>query len=197
MEAIKRKFTSSGTSASCARGGDRKRMKWVTHQIVGAGAAVLAGLPPLAVGAAWLGSIAPDVIDQKVAGLFPNERKAFYAIHRRTTHWLGWWLAIWIAAFAAPGLARLVPGLTELPVLMAGLGLGGMAHVLLDMCTPSGVPLMPFSRTPRFSLNLCRTGSLGEYVFLAVALGVMWLIKGDELRPLLNNALRGLRHLAG
>ena len=65
-------------------------MKWVTHQIVGAGAAVLAGLPPLAVGAAWLGSIAPDVIDQKVAGLFPNERKAFYAIHRRTTHWLGW-----------------------------------------------------------------------------------------------------------
>ena len=102
-----------------------------------------------------------------------------------------------VAAFAAPGLARLVPGQTELPVLLAGLGLGGMAHVLLDMCTPSGVPLMPFSRTPRFSLNLCRTGSLGEYVFLAVALGVMWLVKGDELRPLLNSALRGLRHLAG
>ena len=172
-------------------------MKWITHQVVGAGAALLAGLPPLAVGAAWMGSIAPDVIDQKIAGLFPNERKAFYKIHRRTTHWLGWWLAIWIAAFAAPGLARLVPGLTELPVLLAGLGLGGMAPVLLDMCTPSGVPLMPFSRTPRFSLNLCRTGSLGEYVFLAVALGVMWLVKGDELRPLLNSALRGLRHLAG
>ena len=47
-------------------------MKWITHQVVGAGAALLAGLPPLAVGAAWMGSIAPDVIDQKIAGLFPN-----------------------------------------------------------------------------------------------------------------------------
>lgn len=97
-------------------------MKWITHQVVGAGAALLAGLPPLAVGAAWMGSIAPDVIDQKIAGLFPNERKAFYKIHRRTTHWLGWWLAIWIAAFAAPGLARLVPGLTELPCCWPGSG---------------------------------------------------------------------------
>ena len=170
-------------------------MKWVTHQVIGAGVAVLAGLPSLAVGAAWLGSIAPDVLDQKIAGLFPNKQKAFYKVHRRTTHWLGWWLAIWIAAFAVPGLARLVPDLTELPLLLAGLGLGGVTHVLLDMCTPSGVPLMPFSRTPRFSLNLCSTGSLREYLFLAAALGVMWLFAGDEIRPLLDRALRSLRHL--
>lgn len=172
-------------------------MKWLTHQIVGAGTALLIGLPPPAVGAAWMGSIAPDVIDQKIAGLFPDKQKAFYKIHRRTTHWAGWWLAMWGAALTVPGLADLVPGLNELPVLLTGLGLGGVMHVLLDMCTPSGVPLLPFSRTPRFSLNLCRTGSLGEYLFLAVALAVMWLIKYDGARPLLERALHGLRHLAG
>ena len=165
-------------------------MKWVTHQTVGAGMAYVMGLPLLAVGAAWFGSIAPDVLDQKLAKLVPGDRKtAFYKVHRRTTHWLGWWIAIWIAAFAVPDLDKAIEGLPELPLLVAGLGFGGVSHILLDMCTPSGVPLKPFSYSPRFSLKLCKTGSLGEYLFLAASVALMAFLKYEEVQPIVDYAV--------
>ena len=51
-----------------------------------------------------------------------------------------------------------------------GLAIGGLSHVVLDMLTPQGIPLLPFTRRGRVSLKLCRTGGLGEWIFLAAML---------------------------
>ena len=63
--------------------------------------------------------------------------------------------------------------------MCTGLALGGLSHVVLDMLTVQGVPLLPFSRKNRFSLKLCKTGGVGEYVFLACMLAATWLFLRD------------------
>ena len=75
-----------------------------------------------------------------------------------------------------------------------GLGFGGLSHVILDMLNPHGVPIMPFSRKPTFSLKLCSTGSLGEYVFLAAMLVVFIALLGPELRHTIYSIERAAQH---
>ena len=140
------------------------------------------------VAAACVGAVMPDVLDQRMAGLAPTRRgrqKIFNAVHRGTTHWFGWWLILCAVAFAAPG-AQMGPMGRD---VLLGLGFGGLSHVALDMLTPSGVPLTPFSRSNKFSLKLCSTGSLGEYCFLLCVVGLAWWFYGADL-------LKLTRHLA-
>ena len=165
-------------------------MKWITHQATAVAAALALHLPLEGVAATCAGAVLPDVLDQRIAGLAPTRggrQKVFNAIHRGTTHWFGWWLAICVAAFVlSPGsLGSLKFGSAHLDSLgrdaLLGLGFGGLSHVLLDMLTPSGVPLTPFSRQNKLSLNLCSTGSLGEYCFLACVVGATWLFFHEDL----------------
>lgn len=175
-------------------------MKWFTHQSLAAASAIALGMPVAAVGGAVAGAVLPDVIDHRVAALSPNRQRAFNQIHRGASHWFGWYVALLLAALAAP---EFMPGLLSglksagllhgslgkvgqgvLASVMAGVAYGALSHVLLDMCTPSGVPLTPFSRKNKISLNLCSTGSLREYAFLAVSLVVLALLSGDRLREL-------------
>ena len=165
-------------------------MKWITHQTAAVAAALALHLPLEGVAAACVGAVLPDVLDQRVAGLAGGKKtrqKVFNAIHRGTTHWFGWWLALLLAALVASAPA-LPPAWRGVP---PGLGLGGLSHVLLDMLTPAGVPLLPFSRKSRISLHLCATGSLGEYCFLACAAGAVWLLKGEDLLRLARQLGRG------
>ena len=155
-------------------------MKWITHQATAVAAALALHLPLEGVAAACAGAVLPDVLDQRIAGLAPTRRgrqKVFNAIHRGTTHWFGWWLAVCVAAFALSPSSLGALGRDAL----LGLGFGGLSHVLLDMLTPSGVPLTPFSRQNKLSLKLCSTGSLGEYCFLACVAGATWLLYHDDL----------------
>jgi len=153
-------------------------MKWVTHQVGAFGAGMLLQLPLAGLAACVVGGILPDVFDQKLAGLFRNRQKAFNNIHRGFTHWPGLWLGLLVAVCvflpAGPfGLVRAV---------LFGAAVGGLSHVVLDMMTPQGIPLLPFSRRNRFSLHLCRTGSLGEYAFCAAMIAAMVLfMRGDIL----------------
>lgn len=137
-------------------------MKWLTHQM----GAVLAALSltgsPLVIGSAFAGGILPDVIDQKRARLGKNRRerqKIFNSAHRGASHWFGWWLLLF---FASAMLSQ-----APLREIAAGLALGGLSHVGLDMLTTRGVPLVPFTRKGSVSLRFCSTGSWKEYVFLA------------------------------
>ncbi|MGN0008541.1 MAG: metal-dependent hydrolase [Desulfovibrionaceae bacterium] len=152
-------------------------MKWVTHQAVAVAAAYTLKMPAEGLAAVWLGSVMPDILDQKIAGLFRNRQKAFNQIHRGATHWFGIWALLLCAAFVLP-----LPSPLESAV--AGLGFGGLAHVALDMCTPSGIPLVPWSRRNKFSLKICKTGSVGEYCFLAVSMALFGCLYPDELRGL-------------
>ena len=64
--------------------------------------------------------------------------------------------------------------------VVGGFGFGALTHVLLDMCTTHGVPLLPFAKK-RFSLKLCSTGSIGEYALLIMCILVFWIMEKPEL----------------
>lgn len=139
-------------------------MKWITHQIGGFLTAIALQLPAAGICAALAGSILPDILDQKLSGLGRTRKqrqKIFNQVHRGASHWFGWWLGLLLAP-----LVWLSPGLA--PDIAAGLAIGGLSHVALDMLTTMGVPILPFCRRHKVSLHLCSTGKAGEYVFLSV-----------------------------
>lgn len=162
-------------------------MRWPTHQAAAVVCAIALHLPAAGVGAALVGATVPDVLDQRISGLGLGRRgrqRLFNRIHRGSTHWFGWWFALFALVLAVPMPA-------EARALLSGLALGGLSHVGLDMLTPQGVPLTPFSRKGRYSLGLCRTGGLGEYAFLAALCGIACLTLGDDALRLARNALHG------
>lgn len=188
-------------------------MKWFTHQSIAVAAALALHMPPVGVAGVILGSVLPDVVDQRLARLTPNPQKTFNRIHRGASHWFGWYVALLLTALLWPlagDMTGLLRGMhlpflekilghtavqfpSQLPSLLAGLGFGALLHVALDMLTPSGVPLTPFSRRRKLSLKLCSTGSLGEYVFLAVGLGAIALLGHDRLPEIMRAVGRFLR----
>ncbi len=165
-------------------------MRWLTHQVGALGAAFLLHLPPAGIVAAWFGGILPDVFDQKLANLHPSRQTGFNRVHRGFTHWPGLWIGLMLVSIV------LLPkhGLHLLRPVCVGLSVGGLSHVLLDMLTPQGIPLSPFSRRNRFSIGLCRTGSAGENIFLFCLLAAIVLFLGEDVlregRHLLNFFLR-------
>ncbi|MDO5536174.1 MAG: metal-dependent hydrolase [Desulfovibrionaceae bacterium] len=152
-------------------------MRWMTHQVGALAAAFWLQLPPIGLFAAWFGGILPDVFDQKLAGLFKNRQTGFNRVHRGFTHWPGLWLGGILAS-----LVFLPPeaGHVTRP-LCVGLTVGGLSHVVLDMLTVQGIPLLPFTRKNKFSLKLCKTGGAGEYAFLATMLVCMWLFLREDI----------------
>ena len=133
-------------------------MKWRTHQACGVGIAFLLHLSPVGIAAAWAGSLLPDIFDQRAAGLLSlgrRDRQAVFArIHRGISHWFLLWLLLFAAAWGpideicrelsldTAHSPNILPYLRESAY---GLGLGGFLHVALDMLTPRGVPVLPFS----------------------------------------------------
>ena len=148
-------------------------MKWATHQTMALMAAFAAGFPLVGLAAAWAGSVTPDVMDQRAASRAFFRQRKFNQVHRKSSHWFGWWLAIW--AWSLTGQLGPLPD-----AVVGGFGFGALTHVLLDMCTTHGVPLLPFAQK-RFSLKLCSTGSLGEYALLAMSIALFWIMKRPEL----------------
>ena len=75
----------------------------------------------------------------------------------------------------------------ELAGQMERWNVGGISHVVLDMLTPSGIPLHPFSRKNKLSFRVCSTGSVGEYVFLGVMLVLLGFLLGPEMKELIRH----------
>lgn len=157
-------------------------MRWITHQTgaILAGLALGLSLPPLA--AASAGAIFPDVIDQKLSGLAPTKRsrqKVFNRIHRGPSHWFGWWLLLFLASVSIP-----------LPMLwrdiLLGFSLGCLSHVGMDLLTPRGVPLLPFTRQGKIALPVCSTGTATETIFLLllIAGALFWFRDAPFLQSL-------------
>ncbi len=172
-------------------------MKWITHQTVAVGSAVALGFPPPLVVAVFVGSVLPDVIDMTLARLTPCPEQTFKRIHRGFSHWYGSYLLAFVLCFAA------VQGMdffekwnvfsSKASYFQWGVGLsfGALMHILLDMCTPSGVPLLPFVDKSRFSLRLFPTGSVQEYAFLALAV-ICFASYASFLEPSAWRELQGL-----
>jgi inner membrane protein len=145
-----------------------------SHMVVGAAlwavAANLAGhsvVEPPALAAAAFGALLPDIDHpQSWAGRkmrVVSVPLAMIVGHRGITHSL---LAV---AAALVILALMGTGWMAAPVVV-----GYLSHLLADGLTPSGVPLLWPSRR-RFTLNLCRTGSVVEIGLVAlIALAGGW-----------------------
>ena len=149
-------------------------MRWATHQAMALMASFSIGMPLCGMVAAWAGSVVPDILDQREAGkaLIFRQRK-FNKVHRRTSHWFGWWLLLWLFPFTE--MMGPLPG-----ALLNGFGFGAFTHCFLDMCTKNGTPLLPFGDS-RFSFKVCSTGSLGEYAILIMSIVVFWLAERPAL----------------
>lgn len=137
-------------------------MKWISHQTGALVGAAALGLSLPAIGGALFGSILPDVVDQKISslgGTRKRKQRIFNRIHRGASHWFGWWLLLFAGSlsFELPQLAQ---------ELALGFGFGALTHTGLDMLTPAGVPLTPFSRRGKLKLPICATGHIGEYALL-------------------------------
>ena len=94
-------------------------------------------------------------------------------------------VAACLGAILLVACSHLVPPHWQ-PALL-GIGLGGISHVVLDMLTPSGIPLHPFSRKNKLSFKVCSTGSVGEYVFLGVMLVLLGFLLGPEMKELIRH----------
>lgn len=146
-------------------------MKWITHQTGAVICGLALSLPLAGLIGAGVGSILPDLVDQQRAAKAPRQKrqKTFNRLHRGASHWFGWWLILFLLLMALP-----LPSL----VLDAGAGLflGALAHIGMDLLTPRGVPVLPLGRSPRVALPICSTGSLREYLFLAFMAGaaIFW-----------------------
>ncbi len=150
-------------------------MKWFTHQLVGVTAAMSIHMPTTVVCCVVFGAILPDVIDQKIAAATTRPQRTFRRIHRGASHWFGWYLILFlIGIWGSPeDLATFFDNEKMQYILLyvfLGIGFGGLSHILLDMLTPMGVPYAPFFLQKRFSLHICATGSLCEYILLAIYL---------------------------
>lgn len=122
----------------------------------------LSGLEPAepqALAAAALGALLPDIDHpQSWAGRKMRVVSVPLALivgHRGITH-----SALAIAACALL-LTLLGTGWLAAPVVI-----GYLSHLLADSLTPSGVPLL-WPNKRRFTLNLCRTGSIIEITLVA------------------------------
>ncbi len=173
-------------------------MKWITHESVAVGTAMVLGLPTsglggVALAGVALGAVLPDMVDMGVSRMTPNPEKTFKAIHRGVTHWFGWYvgmlLFVALCAEYPRSMGAYYMNLKGI-YFLGGLGFGGLFHVFLDMCTPSGVPLLPFNSKKRFSFKLFSTGSVQEYVFLALVLGLLAALGDGDFSALLRQAQR-------
>ena len=148
-------------------------MKWISHQTIAVMTSFAIHQPLLGIAAAWAGSVFPDVIDQRTASRALFRQRKFNQTHRKTSHWFGWWLLLWI--YSLTGQLGPLPD-----ALLGGFAFGALTHTLLDMCTTKGVPLLPFGNS-RFSLKICSTGSWGEYAILFFSVILFWTAERQEL----------------
>ena len=93
--------------------------------------------------------------------------------HRTHTHVLLFWVLMvpgfGLLASASPMLLANSMGniLAHVFTLLVYFALGGVLHLMLDVCTPSGIPLAWGTQKP-VSLRLYRTGALSEGIFLLI-----------------------------
>jgi membrane-bound metal-dependent hydrolase YbcI (DUF457 family) len=147
-------------------------MKWITHQSGALALALLFKADPALTAGMIAGAVAPDMAEH---ALSRGNRRIFLRIHRGILHWFG----LYAGALVAIPLLPLSPAEQQAG---AGLALGALSHLALDALNPTGVPLLPFRRTPRARVNLVSTGSPGEYLLLAALLALIGFC-GYQLDP--------------
>jgi membrane-bound metal-dependent hydrolase YbcI (DUF457 family) len=144
-------------------------MTWKSHIAVTGAGAYAATLNPAFAAIAAAGSVLPDRI----------ELIAPFLKHRGNSHALTLWTG---AAIASAIAASLHPELWPAFALLVG----GLAHTLEDMCSVSGVPLLPGTNVKKSSniikIPLYKTGQPSEFVvtiLLLILFGGILALRGQ------------------
>ena len=144
-----------------------------SHRLMAAAGAVLLGGSPLEVAAATLGARLPDQVE------------AIGIPHRGVSHWpWPWVLAVWV----------LWTQHTFLSTMLAWWLAGALAHIVADLFTVGGIPLV--LPNWRIRLGVVRTGSYGEYLIVAAfILAATMQVFGLRIVPTKQPAVRTERQV--
>jgi inner membrane protein len=151
-------------------------MKGTTHITGGLVFAFLFNVPAYAVPFAVIGSTFPD-IDLKFSTLIPpkGKKKSLWSTHRGITHHPAVVLALFLLWVY---LENTYPQYHFYWQFLYGFWVGYLSHLVLDSMTKLGIPV-GFGYYPRFSLNLMKTGGVGEKVFFVLLViafvGILYL----------------------
>jgi membrane-bound metal-dependent hydrolase YbcI (DUF457 family) len=131
----------------------------------------------LALGLLALGLLAGASLPDQIEGVIGfDERGKRYSVltHRALSHWPPLWMVFAIAALWLPA---------PINMLVSGLFFGALLHLMLDAGSPTGVPLLLWTRNrsfgdrrPRYRPYIYRTGTpeewriLGPLVSISVAI---------------------------
>ena len=131
-----------------------------THILAGLGAAILCTPNPLYGAAVLSGSFFPDAFDWTISG---RNRTVWKMVHRKGSHNPIIYLFLLLCLFAV-----FPSGPTK--ELVQFFVVGCFVHLLLDLMTPMGLPVIPCSPgKKRISLRLIKTGSLIDTLIIGPA----------------------------
>jgi membrane-bound metal-dependent hydrolase YbcI (DUF457 family) len=153
-------------------------MTWKSHTAVTAAITYAVTLDPVFAGVASLGAVLPD----RIEFILP------WLKHRGNSHSLVLWVVL-IGLITLTHAFSYLFGVDALAVSQItyygyAVAIGGVLHILEDMCSVSGVPLFPTFLSPTQSpqtlkIPLYKTGTISEYIvagaLLAVSAGVIAL----------------------
>lgn len=134
-------------------------MKIISHEAIGASAAVLMNFDLVGIGAVTVGAILPDMADVVLAG---RNRELWEKIHRTVSHWWVLWVALAFVTFSVN------LGGYYINYIAFCLCIGAIIHLACDLLTPMGLPILNPFKQGGLSLNFIRTGSLQEFLFTAI-----------------------------
>ena len=129
-------------------------MKKVSHQIIGITTAYVLGFP---IFPAFISSTLPDL-----DVYFRNKKGGLLFSHRGITHHA---LLVLILTL----LLLLIQNIVIKSILI-----GYISHLIADVLTTSGIPY--WTNKHRLSLNLFKTGSIGEYIFISSSLIIIVVV---------------------
>lgn len=163
-----------------------KSLKWITHKTFAVAGTLALGLPLSTVIGSFFGSTLPDQIDFLRSNAGRN-RKKWYQVHRGISHfWLLYTLIfIPLLHYTNTYLSLIEIELPKIDIpyyqeisthlksnnflydFLLGIFLGALSHLATDMLNPTGIPIQISKNwKKKYSLNLFKTGSLWEYLFL-------------------------------
>jgi membrane-bound metal-dependent hydrolase YbcI (DUF457 family) len=133
-------------------------MTWKSHTAVTAAIVYTATGNPVLTAAATAGSVLPD----RIEFILP------WLKHRGNSHTLILWALLTLNLAAVASLHQ-----NPVWIPLAGLALGGLLHVLEDMCSVTGVPLWPLiPGLPKAQVRvpIYKTGTISEFLTTAIIL---------------------------
>lgn len=150
-------------------------MTWKSHTAVTAAVTYAITLDTTFTAAACVGAVLPDRIEFILPGLK----------HRGNSHALTLWIGlVALIALVNAFSPQIIGDWGQITYYLFAVAIGGVCHILEDMCSASGIPLLPTFMTPgqkppTLKVPLYKTGTISEFVvtitLLSIFAGIIYI----------------------